>query len=122
MSATILRALSRVQTDQSQPLVKLPDSATFRNETWNPSLYHRVEPASDLNPVDLLHGSFRNLRDVVVLANSLQRFRGGKDRRSTLDRPGEQDLGWGVGGLPGDGQNRRIFQWAGSYSMTQGRK
>ena len=78
-------------------------SAAFRNETRNPGLYHRVEPASDLNPVDPVDGSFWNLRDVVVLANSIQSFRGGKDGRSTLDRPSEQDLGWGLGGLPGDG-------------------
>ncbi len=68
-------------------------SAAFRNETWNPGLYHRVEPASGLNPVDLVNGSFWNLREVVVLASSLQSFRGGKDGCSTLDRPGEQDLG-----------------------------
>ena len=86
--------------------------ATFRNETWNPGLYHRVEPPSDLNSVDLANGSFWNLRDVVVLAGSIQSSRGGKDGRSTLDRPGEQDLGWGQRGLPGDGQNGRIFKWA----------
>ena len=93
-------------------------SATFRNETWNPGLYHRVEPASDLNSVDLVNGNFWNLRDVEVLASSIQGFRGGKDGRSTFDRPGEQDLGWGQRGLPGDGQNRRIFKRARSYSMT----
>src|SRR5882672_7948852 len=97
-------------------------SATLRNETWNPGLYHRVEPASNLNSVDLVNGNFWNLRDVVVLASSLQSFRGGKDGRSTLDRPGEQDLGGGQRGLPGDGQNCRIFKWARSYSMTQWRK
>src|SRR6476620_3994143 len=96
-------------------------SATFRNEAWNPGLYHRVEPASDLNSVDLVNRSFGNLRDVVVLAGSLQSFRGGKDGRATLDRPGEEDLGWGQRGLPGDGQNRRIFKWARPYSMTQWR-
>src|SRR6185295_6786538 len=96
--------------------------ATFPNETWYPGLYHRVEPASDLNSVDLANGNFCNLRDVVVLASSIHGFRGGKDGRSTLDRPGEQDLGWGQRGLPGDGQNCRIFKRARSYSMTQGRK
>src|SRR6266404_3332048 len=78
-------------------------SAIFRNETWNPGLYHRVEPASDLNSVDLVNGNFWNLRDVVVLASSIQSFRGGKDGRSTLDRPGDQDLGWSQRGLPSDG-------------------
>jgi hypothetical protein len=58
--------------------------ATFRNETWNPGRYHRVEPASDLNSIDLLNGNFWNLRDVVVLANSIQSFRSGKHGRSTL--------------------------------------
>jgi len=62
-------------------------SATFRDETWNPGLHHRVEPASDLNPVDLVNGSFWNLRDVVVLASSIQGFRGGKDGCSTLESP-----------------------------------
>jgi len=56
-----------------------------------------------LNSVDLVNGNFWNLRDVVVLASSLQSFRGGEDGRSTLDRPGEQDLGWGQRGLLGDG-------------------
>ena len=97
-------------------------SAAFRNETWNPGLYHRVEPPSDLNSVDLVHGSFWNLRDVVVLANSIQSFRGGKDGRSTLDPPGQQDLGWSQRGLPGDGQDCRIFKRARSYSMTQWRE
>src|SRR5882724_578879 len=97
-------------------------SATFCNETWNPGLDHRVEPASDLNSVDLVNGNFWNLREVVVLASSLQSFRGGKDGRSTLDRPGEQDLGWGPRGSPGDGQNCRIFKWARTYAMTQWRK
>ena len=97
-------------------------SAAFRNETWNPGLYHRVEPASGLNSVDLVKGNFWHLRDVVVLASSLQSFRGGKDGRSTLDRPDEQDLGWSQRGLPGDGQNGRIFKRARSYSMTQWRK
>src|SRR5208282_3381093 len=97
-------------------------SATFRNETWNPGLYHRVEPASDLNPVDLVNGNCWNLRYVVVLASSIQGFCGGKDGCSTLDRPGEQDLGRGQRGLPGDGQNCRIFEWARSYSVTQWRK
>src|SRR6266403_672629 len=97
-------------------------SATFRDETWNPGLHHRVEPASDLNPVDLVNGSFWNLRDVVVLESSIQGFRGGKDSRSTLDPPGEQDLGWGQRGLPGDGQNRWIFKRAGPHPMTQRRK
>ena len=36
-------------------------SATFRNETRNPSLYHRVEPASHSNSVDLINGTFWNL-------------------------------------------------------------
>src|SRR5882724_10454427 len=97
-------------------------SATFRNKTWNPGLYHRIEPASDLNSVDLVNGSFWNLRDVVVLASSIQSFRRGKDGRSTLDPPGEQDLRGRQRGLPGDGQNRRIFQRAGPYAMTQWRK
>src|SRR5450432_1046634 len=97
-------------------------SATFRNETWDPGRHHRVEPASDLNSVDLVNGSFWNLRDVVILASSIQSFRGGKDGRSTLDPSGEQDLGRGQVGLPGDGQNCRIFQWARPYSMTQWRK
>src|SRR6185369_393470 len=96
--------------------------AAFRNETRNPGLYHRVEPASDLNSVDLVNRNFWNLRDVVVLVSSLQGFRGGKDGRSTLDRPGEQDLGWGQKGLPGDGQNCRILKWARSYSVAQWRK
>src|SRR5438093_2344777 len=96
--------------------------ATFRNETWNPGLYHRVEPASDLNSVELVNGNFWNLRDVVVLASSIRCFRGGKDGRSTLNPPGEQDLGWGQRGLPCDGQNGRIFKWTRSYSMTQWRK
>jgi hypothetical protein len=30
----------------------------FRNETRNPGRPHRIEPASDLNPADLLNGSF----------------------------------------------------------------
>src|SRR5208282_1789124 len=97
-------------------------STAFRNESWDAGLDHRVEPASDLNPVDLVNGSFWNLRDVVILASSIQSFRGGKDGRSTLDPPGEQNLGRGQSGLPGDGQNCRIFQWAGAYSMTQWRK
>src|SRR5580693_9303076 len=97
-------------------------SATFCNETWNPGLYHRVEPASDLNPVDLFNGRFWNLRDVVVLANSILSFRGGKDGGSTLDPPSEQDLGWSQRGLPGDGQNCRIFKWARSRSVAQRRK
>src|SRR6266404_1593860 len=97
-------------------------SAVFRNETRNPGLYHRVEPASDLNSVDLVHGNFWNLTEVVVLASSLQSFGGGKDGRSTLDRPGEQHLGWRQRALPGDGQNCRIFKRARSYSMTQWRK
>ena len=75
-----------------------------------------------MNSVNLVNGNFWNLRDVVVLASSLQSFRGGKDGRSTLDGPGEQDLGWGQRGLPDDGQNCRIFKWAGPYSMTQWRK
>src|SRR5580698_8088604 len=94
-------------------------SAAFCNETWDPGLYHRIKPASDLNPADLVNGSFWNLGDVVVLAGSIQGLRGGQDGRSALDPPGEQDLGRGQGGLPGDGQNCRIFQRAGSHSMTQ---
>src|SRR6266404_5105417 len=97
-------------------------SATFCNETWDSGFYHRVEPASDSNSVDLVNGSFWNLRDVVVLSSSVQSFRGGKDGRSALDPPGEQDLGWGQRGLPGDSQNCRIFKWARPYSMTQWRK
>jgi len=62
-------------------------SAAFRNETWNPGPHHRVEPASGLNPADLVNGSFWNLRDVVVLAGALQSFCRGKDGRSTLDTP-----------------------------------
>jgi hypothetical protein len=62
-------------------------SAAFRDETWNPGRHHRVEPASDLNPVDLVNGSFWNLRDVVILSRPIQGFRGGKDSRSTLDQP-----------------------------------
>jgi len=97
-------------------------SAAFRNETWNPGRHHRVEPASDLNLVDLVNGSFWNLREVVILASSIQSFRGGQDGRSTLDPPGEQNLRWTQRGLPGDGHNCRIFQRAGPYSMTQWRK
>src|SRR5882724_3407993 len=97
-------------------------SAAFRNETRDPGLDHRVEPASDLDSADLINGSFWNLRDIVVLASSIQSFRGGQDGRSTLYPPGKQDLGWGQRGLPGDGQYCRIFQWARSYSMTQWRK
>src|SRR6185369_15413563 len=97
-------------------------SATFRNETWNPGFYHRVQPASDLNSVDLVNGSFWNLRDVEILASSIQSFRGGKDSRSTLDRPGDQDLGRGLRSLAGDGQNRRIFKRTRSHSVTQWRK
>src|SRR6185369_3185836 len=97
-------------------------SATFRNETWDPGLYHRVEPASDLDSVDLVNGSFWNLRDIVVLASSIQNFRGGKDGRSPLDSPGEQNLRWGQRGLPRDGLNCRIFERARSHSMTQWRK
>ena len=77
-------------------------SSTFRNETRNSRLYHRVEPASGLNPVDLVNGGVRNLRDVLVLASAIQSFCGGQDVRSTLDRPGEQDLGWGQRILPGN--------------------
>ena len=79
-------------------------SAAFRNETGNPGRHHRVEPASGLNSTDLVNSSFWNLRDVVILARSLQSFRGGKDGRSTLDPPGEQHLGRGQRGLLGDGQ------------------
>jgi hypothetical protein len=93
--------------------------ATLCNETWNPGLDHRVKPASDLNSVDLVNGLFGNFGDVVILKRSIQRFRGGKDRRSTLDRPGEQDLGWGQRGLPRNGQNGRVFKWARSYPMAQ---
>src|ERR1700728_1612290 len=97
-------------------------SATFRNETGNPGLDHRVEPASGLNSVDLVNCVFGNLRDIVVLVNSLRSFRGGKDGRSTLDRPGEQDLGGSPRGLLGNGQNCRIFQGARSHSVAQWRK
>src|SRR4249920_2054971 len=97
-------------------------SPTFRNESWNPGLYHRVEPASDLNSVDLVNGNFWNLRDVVVLPSSLQSLRGGEDGRPTLDRPGEQDLGWAQSGLPGNSQNCRIFKRTRPYSMAQWRK
>ena len=97
-------------------------SAAFCDETWNPGTHYRVEPASDLNPVDLVNGSFWNLRDVVILARSFQSFRRGKDGRSTLDPPGEQHLGRGQRGLLGDGQNCRIFQRTRPYTMTQWRK
>ena len=62
-------------------------SAAFRDETGNAGFYHGVEPASGLNPVDLFNGSFRYLRGIVVLANSIRGFRGGEDGGSTLDRP-----------------------------------
>src|SRR5208283_4602146 len=97
-------------------------SATFGNETRNSSLDHRVEPVSDLNPIDRFNGGFGNLRDVVVLVYSLRSFRGGKDGRATLNRPREQDLRGGQRGLPGNGQNGRIFQRARPYPMTQWRK
>jgi hypothetical protein len=38
---------------------------TFRNETRNPALHHRVEPPSGLNSVELVNGTFRNFGDVV---------------------------------------------------------
>jgi hypothetical protein len=93
-------------------------SGWSRDETRNPGLYYRVEPVSDLNSVNLVNSSFWNLSDIVVLASSIQSFRGGKDGRSTLDRPGKQDLGWSQRGLPGDGQNGRIFEWARSHPVT----
>ena len=60
-------------------------SAAFRDETWNPGRHHRVEPASGLNPADLVNGGFRNFRDVEILSRSLQGFRRGEDGRSALD-------------------------------------
>src|SRR5271170_6309284 len=97
-------------------------SATFRNETGNAGLDHRVEPASGLNSVNLLHGGVGNSSDIVVLANSLRSFRGGKDCRSALDRPGEQDLGGSQRGPLGNGQDCRIFQGTMSHSVAQWRK
>src|ERR1041385_7089992 len=62
-------------------------SAALRDETWDASFDYRVQPASGLDAIDLLNGSFWNFRNVVVFTNSLGRFRRSKHSRSALDSP-----------------------------------
>src|SRR6266704_2735043 len=99
-------------------------SATFRNETWNPGLYHGVEPASDLNSVDLVNGNFWNLKVKGY-------FRKAKVRRvigchriswsgSSFSRALRRDLPFGF--LPTNSAGLLIifllFQWFASPSFS----
>src|SRR4051794_24666597 len=97
-------------------------SSSLWNETWTPGRHYIIEPLSRFDLIDFCKRIFWKSGNVEILPRACRSRGGGKQRGTTLYRPGQQHL---CGRLPdtcGNGGYDCVFKRPRLYTMTQGGK
>src|SRR6202012_5205685 len=85
-------------------------------------LHHSVVPLSGLNAVNLVKRILRERRYLKIFLCVSFGFRSSQQSSPTLYRPCQHDLRWRLSYSLRHSHDDGVCEWAGLYSMTQGRK